>query len=238
LGVETAKTLAFFLNKKLIPVNHLVGHVYANWLEKDEAPTFPNISLVVSGGHTEIYLMEGHGKFTRLGGTRDDAAGEAFDKVARLLRLPYPGGPSIQKTADLSRKADFNLPRPMLDSQDFDFSFSGLKTAVATLIEKEKIKDKDVPALAASFQESVVDTLVTKTVKAAKKHGVRKLLLSGGVAANQRLRDRLEAEFPTGFYVASPELSVDNGAMIASAGFFNFEPKNWRKVFSEPGLLP
>lgn len=238
VGVESAKALSYYLNKKLVPVNHLVGHVYANWLEREDEPAFPNISLIVSGGHTEIYLMLGHGKFTRLGGTRDDAAGEAFDKVARLLGLPYPGGPSIQKAADLNKISSYQLPRPMLDSLDFDFSFSGLKTAVATLIQKENIKESEIPALTASFQEAVVDTLVTKTLKAAKQYGVKNLLLSGGVAANQRLREVFQEKFEGDFFVASPKLSVDNGAMIASAGFFNFRQQDWRKVFSEPGLLP
>lgn len=237
VGVETAKSLSYLTSKPLVPVNHLIGHVFANWLERESPPTFPNLALVVSGGHTEILLMKGFGKFTRLGGTRDDAAGEAFDKVARQLGLPYPGGPSIQKTADLTKTSAYSLPRPMLDSPDFDFSFSGLKTAVATLIEKENIKQKDVPALAASFQEAVVETLVTKTLRSSKQYRVKTILLSGGVAANQRLREAFQEKFTGEFFVASPALSVDNGAMIAAAAFYDFKPKPWSKVFSAPGIL-
>jgi len=238
VGVETAKTLSYLTSKPLVPVNHLVGHIYANWLETTEEPQFPNISLVVSGGHTEIYFMEGHGSFLRLGGTRDDAAGEAFDKVARLLGLTYPGGPAIQKVANLKLKETYHLPRPMLNSPDFDFSFSGLKTAVANLAAENKIERKEIPALAASFQEAVVDTLVTKALKAAKERSVQTILLSGGVAANQRLREAFKDRFTGKILVASPSLSVDNGAMVAAAAHFNFDPKPWSSVTSDPGLLP
>ena len=237
VGVESAKTLSYFLDKPIVPVNHLIGHIYANWLEREKPPPFPNISLVVSGGHTELFLMRSHGKFQRLGGTRDDAAGEAFDKVGRLLGLPYPGGPSIQKAADSTKAADFNLPRPLSASGDFDFSFSGLKTATANLVAQQKIKARDIPALAASFQEAVVDSLVHKTLKATKKYGVKTMLLSGGVAANQRLRERLDDAFKSDFFVASPALSVDNGAMIASTAFYNFRPVRWEKVVAAPGEL-
>ncbi|MDP2670909.1 MAG: tRNA (adenosine(37)-N6)-threonylcarbamoyltransferase complex transferase subunit TsaD [bacterium] len=237
VGVETAKTLAYLSSLPLVPINHLIGHVYANWLEREVEPTFPNLALIVSGGHTEIFLMYGHGKFERLGGTRDDAAGEAFDKGARLLGLPYPGGPSIQKKADLTKTALYKLPRPMLGSLDFDFSFSGLKTALATLIEKENIRAKDIPALAASFQEAIVDTLVTKTLKATEKYRVKTILLSGGVAANQRLRNKFQESFDGEIIVSRPDLSVDNGAMIAAAAFYNFKKTGWDTVQTDPGLL-
>ncbi len=238
VGVESAKTFSYLTNKPLVPINHLVGHIYANWLEASPSPSFPLLALVVSGGHSEIYYVENHSRFFRLGGTRDDAAGEAFDKVARLLGLPFPGGPSIQKAADLSKKDLYNFPRPMLDSGDFDFSFSGLKTAVSTLLNERKIEEKNIPALAASFQEAVVDTLVSKTLRAAKEKAVSTIVLCGGVAANQRLREAFRQRFDGKLLVSAPELSVDNGAMIAAAAYFNYQPLSWDKVFSDPGLLP
>lgn len=238
VGVETAKTLSYVWGKPLVPVNHLVGHVYANWLENPKPPTFPNLSLIVSGGHTELVVMKNHGKFEWLGGTRDDAAGEAFDKTARLIGLNYPGGPAIEKSAEKGNPKKFNLPRPMSQSPDYDFSYSGLKTAVVNLAEKNKPKSAQERAdFAASIQEAIVDSLIIKTLRAAKKYSIKEILLAGGVAANSRLRKKLKNEFDGQVIVPRPKLSVDNAAMIAAAAHFNFAPVPWEKVKSDPGIL-
>lgn len=221
VGVEAAKTLAFAWNKPLVPVNHLVGHIYANWLVS--TPQFPALVLLVSGGHSELILMTDHGKFNYLGGTRDDAAGECFDKCARLLSLGYPGGVAIEKAAIKNNL--YKLPRPMINSKDFDFSFSGLKTAVANA-------PKDNPNyLAYELQEAITDVLVTKTRRAAEKYQVKNILLAGGVAANKRLREKFPEALCPPF-----ELCTDNAAYIASAAFFNYKPVPWEKVQADPSL--
>ncbi|MDO8515302.1 MAG: tRNA (adenosine(37)-N6)-threonylcarbamoyltransferase complex transferase subunit TsaD [bacterium] len=221
VGVETAKTFAYAWNKPLIPVNHLVGHIYANWLVSK--PQFPALVLLVSGGHSELILMEGHGKFKYLGGTRDDAAGECFDKCARLLNLGYPGGVAIEKAAIKNNL--YKLPRPMINDKSFDFSFSGLKTAVAN-----SPKD-NVNYLAYELQEAITDVLVIKTRRAAEKYQVKNILLAGGVAANKRLREKIpEALFPPF------ALCTDNAAYIASAAYFNQKVVPWEKVNADPSL--
>ncbi len=222
VGVETAKALALAWNKPIIPVNHLVGHIYANWLGTS-SPVLPALVLLVSGGHTELILMKDHGQFKLLGGTRDDAAGECFDKVARLLALGYPGGPAIEKAALSGNIAP--LPRPMIHDKNLDFSFSGLKTAVA-------MRAKENPHyLAFELQEAVTDVLVTKTLRAAEKFKPKSILLAGGVAANQRLRSKLpQVHFPP------INLCTDNAAYIASAAFFNYHPLPISKIDADPGL--
>ncbi len=241
VGVETAKALSYVWNKPLVPVNHLIGHIYANWLENSKPPTFPNLVLIVSGGHTELVLMESHGKFRWLGGTRDDAAGEAFDKTARLLGVGYPGGPAIQKSAYKGDPNSYNLPRPLSKSSDFDFSFSGLKTAVINLVTKmgptTDFTKKQVADLSASIQEAVVDSLLKKTLKAAKKFRVDEIILAGGVAANERLREKTKVSFSGKVTSSNPKLSVDNAAMIAGAAFFNFKPISWENIESNPSIL-
>ncbi|MEZ4614592.1 MAG: tRNA (adenosine(37)-N6)-threonylcarbamoyltransferase complex transferase subunit TsaD [Caldilineaceae bacterium] len=204
VGVNMAKGMAFGSGLPLIPINHLEGHIYSNWLTAGEATTvtsamdrFPTLVLIVSGGHTELILMHGHGDYTHLGGTIDDAAGEAFDKIARLLNLGFPGGPAIQKTAVDGDANRFVLPRPL--SQDkahrFNFSFSGLKTAVLNLTRELERQDADLTEpqlladLAASFQEAVADVLVRKLVDAAQTHNVEQICICGGVSANHRLRE-------------------------------------------------
>ncbi len=254
VGVETAKTLSYLWQKPIIPVNHLVGHIYANWVEsksnkKNIAPEFPVLALVVSGGHTDLVIMKGHGKLQWIGGTRDDAAGEAFDKTARLLGLPYPGGPAISSAAEKFKiqnpKFKINLPRPMVNEKNFDFSFSGLKTAVLkeveTLKKKKLFNDLTIQMLAHEIQEAIVDCLVFKTMRAVEKYKPKSLCLAGGVAANKRLRESLAANLKEGnlsprLYMPAVKLCTDNAVYIASAAFYNFKPVHWSKIKAQPEL--
>lgn len=237
IGVETAKTLSYTWQKPIVPINHLVGHIYANWLENPDPPTFPNLTLIVSGGHSELVLMKAHGDFEWLGGTRDDAAGEAFDKTARVLGLTYPGGPSIQKASLGVKNLDNSLPRPLSSSNDFDFSFSGLKTAVVNLVRKQKLTKKQVSQYAAEIQEAIVDSLLIKTLRAANKYHAQELLLAGGVAANTRLVEKAKEQFQGKVHAPTPKLCVDNGAMVASAAYFNYKPVPWEKINADSGLF-
>ncbi len=227
VGVNLAKSLALASNLPLVPVNHLEGHIYANWLGED-LPEFPLLCLIVSGGHTDLVLMADHGRYEQLGRTRDDAAGEAFDKVARLLGLGYPGGPVIEKVVggvENPRK----LPRAWLKGTD-DFSFSGLKTACLHMardlgiVEDEPSPETSqlVAEVAAGFQESVVDVLVTKTCDVAKRCGVKQILLAGGVAANTALRAMMLQRAPVPVLIPGTILCTDNAAMIAACGYFRF----------------
>ena len=216
VGMSAAKALAWARDLPLIGVNHLEGHVYANWLTGVE-PRFPLVCLIVSGGHTDLIYMPEHLRYERLGRTRDDAAGEAFDKVGRMLELGYPGGPAIARAATEGDPTVVPLPRAWLP-ETLDFSFSGLKTAVLRLWQSSnRPRAADV---AAAFQESVVDVLVEKTRRAALERGARTVLLAGGVAANERLRERFAAEMPAPFVYPPPRLCTDNAAMIAAAGCF------------------
>jgi N6-L-threonylcarbamoyladenine synthase len=215
VGLNTAKALAFAWSKPLIAVNHLEGHVYANWLGED-VPAFPAIALIVSGGHSELVLVEDHGRYRLLGRTRDDAAGEAFDKAARVLGLGFPGGPAIERAARGAIAKPPRLPRAWL-GQSSDFSFSGLKSAVGRMAAEAKAP---VAEIAAGFQEAVVDVLVTKTVRAVEAEGAACVLLSGGVAANGPLRQRLGERSPAPVWAPPLALCTDNGAMIAAAGFY------------------
>ncbi len=259
VGVETAKTLAMIWKKPLIPVNHLLGHFYANWISPNtpnhpDIPNFPCIGLLVSGGHTDLVLFTDHGKFQYLGGTRDDAAGECFDKCARLLNLPYPGGPEISKLAKEGNPKTFPLPRPMINSKDFDFSFSGLKTAVANLINQHTDIPIYLPAgrqgrstdslndLCASIQQAIVDVLVKKTFDAAKKYGVKQIIIAGGVASNRTLSETIaygnEIRLPRQARISIPPASLctDNAAMIGAASFFEKPAKNLLGVQANPNL--
>ncbi len=225
IGVDAAKALAFAWHKPLYPVNHLVGHIYANFVGQEDQIEFPALVLVVSGGHTDLVLMHGHGNLEYLGGTLDDAAGEAFDKTARLLGISQYklGGPKISEYAAKCTENTLlhRLPRPKINDDDFDFSFSGLKTAVRRLVETE---NPPVEVVACEFENAVVDVLIAKTIKAAQKFNVKSILLGGGVAANTQLRTRLQAsadEIETKVYIPPLRLCGDNAIYIASAGFFN-----------------
>lgn len=224
VGVETAKALAWSWKKPLVPVCHLEGHIYASWLSA--TPQFPVLALIVSGGHTELVLMKDHGVFERLGETFDDAAGEAFDKVAKMLGLPYPGGPAIDRLAEKGNPHAFAFPRAMLDRDDFMFSFSGVKTSVLYELRKNesKINEEGFRAdIAASFQEAIVDVLVQKTMRAAGKYSPKSIVLAGGVAANIALRNRLtDTAKAVNIPVHLPDFkySLDNAAMIGVAGYY------------------
>jgi N6-L-threonylcarbamoyladenine synthase len=224
VGLNTAKALSFARGLPLLGVNHLEGHAYANWLVEQVEPRFPLVCLIVSGGHSDLVLMRDHGEYVRLGHTLDDAAGEAFDKAARMMRLGYPGGPAVQQAAEGGDSARYPLPRAWL-RPGWDFSFSGLKTAVLRTV-REAGDALVVPDLAASFQEAVVDVLATKTVEAAKEHGAQAIALAGGVAANLPLRARVQelaaraGEIPV--LIPPVRLCTDNAAMIAAAAHFRF----------------
>ena len=223
VGLQIAKTLAFVYNKPLVPVHHIAGHIYANNLV--EEMKFPLISLVVSGGHTDIIYMKDHFEFEKIGGTLDDAVGECYDKVARVLDLPYPGGPQIDR---LSKEGNdiYKLPLP-LDDDSFNFSFSGLKSAVINLVHNEEQRGNVINKadLATSFQNTVVKIITKKTMKAIEKYNVNKLIMSGGVAANKALREKFETlcnENNINFSVPPIKYCTDNAAMIATAGYFAY----------------
>ena len=223
VGLNAARGIAFARGLPLIPVDHIEGHVCANWLDaawpRDGAPgppPLPALALVVSGGHTELLLMEDHGRYRRLGGTRDDAAGEAFDKVARLLGLGYPGGPPIARAAAEATRRAVRLPRAWLRGSD-DWSFSGLKTAVLHLLHDPAAPPPN--EIAWGFQEAVVDVLTKKAAAAAAREGVRCVLLAGGVAANARLREVMRERSPVPVFMPPPDLCTDNAAMIGAAAF-------------------
>ncbi len=274
VGVETAKALSLAWNKPIIPTNHLIGHIYANFIEpihnseyviqNSEIIEFPAIGLVVSGGHTDLVLINDHKKIKWLGGTRDDAAGECFDKCARLLGYAYPGGPKIAELADKGNANTISLPRPMIGTKDFDFSFSGLKAAFLRETEKhfpimrntnkkiswdEIILEKELNDdekqtlydLCASLQNSITEVIVRKTMKAADKYKAKSILVGGGVAANLSLKNKLQKNIENQnpgikLFIPSTNLCTDNGAMIAAAAFFNNLEISWENINANPGL--
>ena len=225
IGVNAAKAFAFAHQLPLIGVHHIAGHIYANRLEQEME--FPLLALVISGGHTELVYMREHGDFEVIGETRDDAAGEAYDKVARTLNLPYPGGPHIDRLAQ-SSDAAVKFPRVWLEEGSYDFSFSGLKSSVLNYMHNAAQRGEEVKPehVAAGFQNSVVEVVTAKTMRAAEEYGVRQVIAAGGVAANKGLRASLEAGFKkqgVPFYIPSLALCTDNAAMIAAAGTVMFE---------------
>jgi N6-L-threonylcarbamoyladenine synthase len=254
IGANAAHTLALALDKSLIPVHHIEGHMYANLLTTGHvAPTslkFPALVLTASGGHNELILWEDHGHYTFLGSTMDDAAGEAFDKVARLIGLPYPGGPEIEKLAQKGNKDLVELPLPY--PKTFDFSFSGLKTAVLYLIKKltddgaKELSEELRAAIAARFQYNVCTVMANKLYKAAEEYNLREIHLAGGVSANGYLREKVEKRFESygsGLTFRFPErqLCTDNAAMIAAVGFYRYKAspenyKNWEAISTNPNL--
>lgn len=221
VGVEAAKTLSFIYDKQLIPVHHIAGHIYANSLVKEMQ--FPLLALVVSGGHTELIKMDKHYSFNKLGGTLDDAIGECYDKVARVINLEYPGGPKVDKLAHIG-KCSYKLPVPLKDDS-YNFSFSGLKSAVINLVHNEEQRGNSIikEDLAASFQKVAISEIINKTKKAIKENNIKNLIVAGGVAANQGLREEVEkmcSELNVEYTFPPMKYCTDNAAMIAAAGYF------------------
>jgi N6-L-threonylcarbamoyladenine synthase len=239
IGVEAAKALSYAWGKPIVPVNHLIAHIYSAWIENPIPPKFPLIALVVSGGHTELIYMAAHGKYKSLGGTRDDAAGEAFDKIARVLQLGYPGGPAIENAGQGGSSSKYAFPSPLINSTDYDFSFSGLKTAVVDRVarmEKNQL-ETDVNDIAASVQEAVVDVLISKAQKAASNFGAKAVVFGGGVSANKLLREGALKTFTVPVFFPPLDLSVDNASMVAATAYFNYSPLDWRKISTDPSIL-
>ncbi len=245
VGLEAGRTLAYVSGKPIIGVNHLEGHIASAWLnaKNRRAWKFPLLALIVSGGHTELVLIKDFCQYKIVGQTRDDAAGEAFDKSAKLLGLPYPGGPHIAKLAEGGNPDAFDLPRPMFNDASLDFSFSGLKTAVRNTREtRKRLTPKQRKDFAASLQQAIVDVLVEKTVRAAKKYRVKGVLVVGGVSANKELRrqlgERVISDLPGAAYLPSDIAYItDNAAMIAGAGFWRLrkgEKHAWKKLEVDP----
>ncbi len=229
IGLSAAKAMAYVKQKSLVPINHLEGHIKSVFLTHPDLE-FPFIALIVSGGHTSLLSVYDHTKFKLLGATRDDAAGEAFDKVARFLHLGYPGGPLIDRLSKKANSSAIKFPRAYMDKDRFDFSFSGLKTSVFNYVRSRDLAfipgeeiSEGIPDIVASFQEAVVDVLIFKALRACKCEGIKQLVLVGGVACNSRLRDKLKIEArkeDIEVYYPAPNLCTDNAAMIAGAGFF------------------
>lgn len=253
VGVNFAKELAKKLKVPVIPIDHIEGHILANFIGKNlKTDLFPAITLAVSGGHTQLILMKGIGKYKILGETRDDAAGECFDKTARILGLPYPGGPAVAAEAARYKIHDtrytVKLPRPMMYQKNYDFSFSGLKTAVLYhhKSQPQKIrKSKEyIQAMASEIQQAIIDVLIHKTMKAAKEYKVKTIMLGGGVAANTELREQLQSairnqKLAISFLVPAKNLCTDNGAMIAAAGYYKWlrgKKRVWKNIEADANL--
>lgn len=256
VGVETAKTLSYMFNKPLIPVNHLLAHLFANFI--NTTPPFPFIGLIVSGAHTDLLYFKSITEYEWLGGTRDDAAGECFDKCARLLGFDYPGGPKISELAQKGNAENIQLPKLMKDD-NFDFSFSGLKTAFMNIVRNEfdvskiptqngyawthadfknlsKEKERILYDLCAALENTIVEVIVRKTLKAAEKYNCSTILLGGGVAANTKLTQELKNQNGINLFVPEKKYCTDNGAMVGAYALLNPEEKSWKKVAANPNL--
>ncbi len=251
VGVEAVKTLSWLWDIPVIPINHIEGHIYSTFLEIDPVEIiFPAICLIVSGGHTEIALMHGHGRYELIGKTRDDAAGECFDKVAKLLGINYPGGPVISRLAKEGKRDAIAFPRPMCETgnDNFDFSFSGLKTAALYWLKENaksdgqvfQLKEEILHNFCASFEEAIVDTLAQKLVRAIRKYNPKLLILGGGVSANPNLQNRLRDEankLDINILIPKNKYTTDNAAMIALAAYYKIlstGPTDWRQVEAHP----
>lgn len=231
VGLEAAKTISYIFNKPLVPVHHIRSHIYANNLEKEMK--FPLMALIISGGHTELLYMKDHFDYEVVGKTLDDAVGECYDKVARTMDIPYPGGPEIDRLANIGIDT-YKLPVPLNDDS-FNFSFSGLKSAVINLVHNEKQKGKEINKknLATSFQNVVVESLTSKTIKALKKYNVNNLILAGGVAANSGIKERFTSlSKKNGFNFSYPSIKycTDNATMVAAAGYFLYQNGNTSEI--------
>lgn len=240
VGVNFAKAFAYSQNIPITPVNHIEAHILVNLINKNIK--FPALALIVSGGHTQLILAREIGKYKIIGETRDDAAGECFDKVAKILGLDYPGGPIISKKASQNKGASFfdiKLPRPMINQKNYDFSFSGLKTAVLYDYKKEKPKirksKKYIQEMCQETQQAIIDVLIKKTLRAAREYGVKTIILGGGVSANQELRKQFKSQWKNRLLVPDKKLSTDNAVMTAIAGYFG-KPKDWRKIKADANL--
>lgn len=238
-AIETAKSLALVWNIPIIPVHHIIGHIYASFINLNPLPRFPAIALVVSGGHSNLIYMSGHYSFKIISETRDDAAGEAYDKAAKMMGLSYPGGPIIAKYAQEFRnsqnKASIELPRPMITAPNLDFSFSGLKTALLYKLQKDKNWRNKIPEYCYALETAITEVLVHKSLKAIGKYQAKSFILAGGVAANKHLREELlsniKLKYPkTKIFLPEQTYTTDNAAMIASAAYFNYY-KNKKKAF-------
>lgn len=239
VGTETARTLSYSLNIPAIAVNHMSGHIHAVEIDNKKIE-YPAIALIVSGGHTEIILMKEEGKYELLGATLDDAAGECFDKVAKLLSLPYPGGPQISHYAENGDTTKIEFPRPMIKSENFNFSFAGLKTSALYWLRDNKFGEITKNDFCASFEQAIIDVLISKTLHAAKKYHPKTVILAGGVAANKKLRESLKTEIEKiDLTFRMPEIKhcMDNAAMIAMAGHNQAKQKdftNWQNLKADP----
>jgi len=250
VGVNFARSLSYFWGLPIISVNHIEGHIFANFIDKEfrvqNKNIFPLVCLSVAGGHTQLILMKNYGKYKLLGETRDDTAGECFDKVARMLKLGYPGGPIISKIAKNGGPNAFNFPRPMIYAKNYDFSFSGLKTAVLYFLKKNNSKfiKKNKKDICASFQQAVIDVLIHKTIKATQEFRAKTVLLSGGVAANYELRHQLKeivkTKIPnTQFSMPNIQFCTDNAAMIGATAYFHrktSKKRNWQKIVADANI--
>ncbi len=241
VGVETAKTLSYFFQKPIIPVNHLLAHLFANYIKSENylEIKYPFVGLIVSGGHTDLLFFKNLNEYEWLGGTRDDAAGEAIDKIGRLLGLSYPAGPEIEKRALLVKAPSLKFKSPLINSNDFDFSFSGLKAEVYRFIESNKLNETLVNQICFATQKAIFDVLIKKTARALNMYNIDELLLGGGVSANQTLKQMFEKSFEDNkvrIHIPEKKYSTDNGAMIGAWAAVNYKPLSWDKINALPEL--